>query len=61
MTYMKGDSKNFQSQNIKTVCSISGQMVLATITQLLEEKSFANGSNISMEYCGFICIIIAFF
>ena len=26
-------------------------MVLATITPLQEEKFFASGSNISMEYC----------
>ena len=29
--------------NTKTVCSISGLMVLATITQPLEGKFFANG------------------
>ncbi len=39
---MKGDLNNFQSQNTKTVCSISGLMELATITQQLEEKFFAN-------------------
>ena len=33
----------FLSQNTKTVCSISGLMGLATITQPLEEKSFADG------------------
>ena len=50
---MKEDFKNFQSQNTKTVCFISVLMVLATITQLLEGKFFANGRNISMGYCCF--------
>ena len=40
---MKEDLNNFQNQNTKTVCSISGLMGLATITQPLEEKSFADG------------------
>ena len=35
---MKEDLIVFQSQNTKTVCSISGLMVLATITQQLEGK-----------------------
>ena len=45
---MKEDLNYFQSQDSKTVCSISGLMVVATITQPLEGKFFANGSNISM-------------
>ncbi len=39
---MKGGLSTFPSQNTKTVCSISGLMGLATITQPLEEKSFAD-------------------
>jgi len=39
---MKEDLKNIQSQNIKTEYSISGPMVLATITQPLEGKFFAD-------------------
>ena len=40
---MKKDLNNFQNQNIKTECSISELMVLATITQPVEEKFFADG------------------
>ena len=40
---MKEDLINFQSQNTKTVCSISELMVLVITTPLLEGKFFANG------------------
>ena len=40
---MKEDLNNFQSHNTKTVCSISGLMVLATITPPQEGKIIANG------------------
>jgi len=43
LTCMKEDLNIFQSQNTKTECSISGLMVLATITQPLEGKFFADG------------------
>ena len=42
LTYMKGDLNNFQSQNTKTVCSISELMVLVIITPQLEGKFFAD-------------------
>ena len=35
--------EQFSKSKYKTVCSISGLMVLATIIQPLEEKSFADG------------------
>ena len=40
---MKGDLNDFQSLNTKIVCSISELMALATITQRLGGKFFANG------------------
>lgn len=40
---MKEDLNNFQSLNTKTVCSIYELMVIASITQRLEGKFFANG------------------
>ena len=43
LTCTKEDLKNFQNQNTKTVCFTSGLMVLATITQQLEGKFFADG------------------
>ncbi len=50
---MKEDLKNSQSQKTKAVYFISGLMVLATITQSVEEKFIANGRNISIGYCCF--------
>ena len=43
LTCMKGDLNNFQSQNTKTVCSISELMVLVIITPQLVGKFFADG------------------
>ena len=40
---MKEDLNNFPSQKTKTVCYISEIIVIATITQQLEGKFFANG------------------
>tara|TARA_Y100001968_G_scaffold263475_1_gene252080 strand:+ start:200 stop:385 length:186 start_codon:yes stop_codon:yes gene_type:complete len=45
---MKEDLKNFQSQNTKTVCSISDLMVVAIITQPPERKYFADIINIKI-------------
>tara|TARA_B100000214_G_scaffold372297_1_gene350294 strand:- start:1160 stop:1459 length:300 start_codon:yes stop_codon:yes gene_type:complete len=43
LTCTKEYFNNFQSQNTKTVCSICGLRILATITQRLEEKFIADG------------------
>ena len=40
---MKEDLINFQSQNTKTVCSISELMVLVIITPQLEGKFIVDG------------------
>ena len=58
---MKKDLNNFQSQNIKTGCSILELMVLVIITQPLEGRLLANESGITnligiSIYCALLII-----
>ena len=58
---MKEDLSNFQSQNTKTVCSISELMALVIITPQLEGKLFANGDLSQWSISLMIEISIAIF